>query len=97
MYIGAVPRPVATIYTSLEEPVVLRVRVLDDALREPESDLLVSALDGVGAVADVAANSQGKVTTDGTRGRGKGVGGTEHHTASLHGIKTLPDHSDNGT
>ena len=28
-------------------------------------DLLLSVLDGVGSVADVTANSQGEVTTDG--------------------------------
>lgn len=28
--------------------------------------------------------------------RGEGVGSTEHDSASLDGIKTLPDHTDNG-
>lgn len=44
---------------------------------EPESNLLLGVLDGVGAVADVAADIDGEVTTDGARGGGKGVGGTE--------------------
>ena len=31
-----------------------------------------------------------------TRSRGEGVGGTEHGTAGLNSIETLPDHGDNG-
>ena len=31
-----------------------------------------------------------------TRVRGEGVGGAKHRTASLDGIETLPDHSDDG-
>lgn len=30
-----------------------------------------------------------------TGGRGKRVGSTEHDSASLDGVKTLPDHADN--
>lgn len=48
------------------------------AILEPESDLLLGVLDGVGTVADVAADIDGVVTTDGARSRGKGVGGTEN-------------------
>lgn len=44
---------------------------------EPESNLLLGVLDGVGTVADVAADIDGVVATDGARGRGKRVGGTE--------------------
>lgn len=40
-------------------------------------NLLLGVLDGVGAVADVAADVQGEVATDGAGGRGQGVGGTE--------------------
>lgn len=39
----------------------------------------------------------GEVTTNGTRGRGQGVGGTEEHTANLYGVTTLPDHGSDGT
>lgn len=68
-------------------------------------------------MADVAANSKGIVTTNGTfkgvklvlaqhlrRCRGvltrsacQGVGGTKDGTTSLHGVKTLPDHRNDGT
>ena len=44
---------------------------------EPESNLLLGALNAVGAVADVAADSQAVVATDGAGGGGKGVGGAE--------------------
>jgi hypothetical protein len=46
-------------------------------LLEPESDLLLGVLNAVGAVADVAADIDGEVTTDGARGGSKGVGSTE--------------------
>ena len=46
-------------------------------LLEPESNLLLGVLDGVGTVADVAADVDGVVATDGAGRRGKGVGGTE--------------------
>ena len=65
----------------------------DLTLLEPESDFLLGVLDAVGTVADVAADVlfmlagaetqvfedtyDGIVTTDGARGRGKRVGGTE--------------------
>lgn len=62
----------------LVDPVELGGLPGDDlTLLEPESNLLLGVLDGVGAVADVAADIDGVVTTDGTGGRGKGVGGTE--------------------
>ena len=63
---------------------------------EPEADLLLGGLDGVGAVADVAANVDGEVTTDGTGGGGQGVGGTEDGTAGLDDVLTLPDHGADG-
>lgn len=49
----------------------------DGAVGEPVGNLLLGVLDGVGAVADVAADIQGEVATDGAGGRGQGVGGTE--------------------
>lgn len=67
-----------TIYLFLVDPVVLGSLVGNGlTLPEPESNLLLGVLDGVGTVADVAADIDGVVATDGARGRGKGVGGTE--------------------
>lgn len=64
---------------------------------EPESNLLLGVLDGVGTVADVAADIDGVVTTDGTGGGGQGVGGTQDGTAGLDGVLALPDHGADGT
>ena len=69
---------------------------LDLAVLEPESNLLLGVLDGVGAVADVAADIDGEVATDGAGGRGGGVGGTEEDTAGLDGVTALPDHGADG-
>lgn len=69
---------------------------LDLTLLEPEGDLLLAVLDRVGAVADVAADIEGVVTTDGAGSRGKGVGGTKDGAAGLDGITALPDHGADG-
>ena len=62
----------------LVDPVELGRLPADEVLvLEPEGDLLLGVLDGVGAVADVAADIDGVVTTDGAGGRGQRVGGTE--------------------
>jgi hypothetical protein len=62
----------------LVDPVELGSLVGDGlALLKPESNLLLGVLNGVGTVADVAADIDSVVATDGARGRGKGVGGTE--------------------
>ena len=58
---------------------------------EPEGNLLLGALDGVRAVADVAANLDAEVATDGA---GQGVvwaGLTKELAAKVHGICALPD------
>lgn len=48
-------------------------------------------------MADVHANLESVVTPDGARSRGERVGSTKHNSASLDGVKTLPDHADNRT
>lgn len=70
---------------------------LDLIWLEPEGNLLLGILDAVGTVADVAANIDGVVTTDGTWSRGERVGGTEKNSSSLDGITAFPDHGDNRT
>lgn len=78
----------------LVDPVVLgRLPGVDLLWLEPKSDLLLCTVNGVGAVADVAADIDGKITTDGTWGGGSWVGGTEEDTAGLDGVTTFPDHS----
>lgn len=44
-------------------------------------------------MADVAADVDGKVTSDGAWGRGQGVGGSEESSALLDDVLALPDHS----
>jgi hypothetical protein len=81
----------------LVDPVVLGgLPAVELVLLEPESDLLLGVLDGVGTVADVATDVNGEVATDGAGGRGSGVGGTEEGTAGLDGITALPDHGADG-
>ena len=48
--------------------------VVVQVLAEPHGDLLVGRLHAVAAVADVAADINAVVATDGARGGGKGVG-----------------------
>jgi hypothetical protein len=69
--------------------------LVDLLLLEPERNLLLCVLDAVTAVADVAANVDGEVATDGAWQAVLGVGGTEDGTAGLDGITTFPDHGAN--
>ena len=81
----------------LIDPLVSSGLVAVDLLRlEPESDLLLGVLDRVGAVADVAADVNGEVATDGAGSGGERVGGTEEGAAGLDGILALPDHGGDG-
>ena len=62
----------------LVDPVMLgRLPALKLLRLEPQSDLLLGALDSIRAVADVATDINGVVTANGTRVGGKRVGGTE--------------------
>lgn len=77
----------------LVDPVVLsRFPGVELLWLEPKSDLLLCAVDGIGAVADVAADINGEVATDGTWSGCSWVGGTEKNTTGLDGITTFPDH-----
>jgi len=69
---------------------------LDNTLGEPKLDLLFGVLDGVRAVANVSSDGEGKVTTDGARSGGEGVGGTENVTTSLDSVEAFPDHTNDG-
>jgi len=82
----------------LVDPVELsRLPALDLLRLEPQSNFLLCALDAVGAVADVATDIDGIVTTDSAGGRGKRVGSTEDGAAGLASITPFPDHGDDGT
>ena len=60
------------------------------AQHPPESNLLGRALGCVGSVDDVAADLNGKVTTDGAGLRGSGVGGSDDLAAGGHHVAALP-------
>ena len=62
------------------------------SLGEPESDLGVGRLDGIGTVNDVAADIDAEVATDGAWGRVERLGGTEHLASSKNSVVTFPDH-----
>jgi len=82
----------------LVDPVVLStLPALDFTLLEPESNFLLGVLNGVGTVANVTSDIDGEISTDGTRLRGKRVGGTEEGTSSLDSITTFPNHSADGS
>lgn len=79
------------------DPVESGGLVAEDLLGlEPQRNLLLGGLDRVGAVADIATNINGKVTTNGAGLGSQGVGGTEDGAASLDDVLTLPDGGDNG-
>jgi len=82
---------------SLKDPTSLVMSVLHNALGEPEFDLLLCTVNRVGTVADVAADGESIVSTNGTGGRGQGVGSTQHDTASLDSVETFPDGGNNGS
>jgi len=67
-----------------------------DTLGEPKSDLGLGGLDSVGAVADVSSDINGEVAADRAGGGVSGLGGTEHHAASLDGSGALPHHAAHG-
>lgn len=76
---------------------VLRVAfpVQDFTFFEPKSDFLLGVFDGVTSVADVASNFNTVVPSDGSGGRFKRVGGSQHLTSGGNSFLSFPDHADN--
>ena len=69
----------------------------DDLLvLEPETDLVVGGLDGVGTVDDVSTNIDAEITADGAWGGVEGLGGAEHLAAGEDSVVTFPDHGADG-
>jgi hypothetical protein len=64
-------------------------------LFEPEGNLLFGILDRVATVADVAANFNAKVSTNGAGVGFERVGRTQHLAARRDGLLSGPDHADN--
>merc|ERR1719215_649946 len=63
---------------------------------EPQGNLLLGRLDGVRSMADIAANLDTEVSSDGAWLAVSWVSLSQHHTSSLNGVQTLPHHADNG-
>jgi hypothetical protein len=81
----------------LVDPRLLGASPGDDLLwLEPKLNLMLGRVDGIGAVADVAADINGIVEADGAWGRVDWVGGTEDEAANLYGFTAFPDHGDDG-
>lgn len=75
----------------LVDPIELSILVLDELLwLEPQSNLLLCALNSVRAVADVTANIDGIVTANGTWSRCERVGSTKDHYYMLVRSVKLP-------
>ena len=63
---------------------------------EPQGNLLLGRLDCVRSVADITANLDTEVSSDGAWLAVSWVSLAQHHTSSLNGVQTLPHHADNG-
>lgn len=64
---------------------------------EPEANLLLGRVHGVGAMANIAANLDAKVSPDGSGQGGGRVGLAQHHAAGLDHVQALPHHGDHGS
>lgn len=64
---------------------------------EPQSNFLVCALNRVRSMDDVATNLNAKVTANCSWSRVSGICCSQHNTASLHNVKTFPDHRNDRT
>lgn len=62
----------------------------------PEGNLLLCGLHRVGAVADVTANLNTEVSSDGAGLAVSRVGLTQHHPPCLDRVESLPDHGHHG-
>lgn len=81
----------------LVDPIELGTLVLLNFLRlEPQSNFLLGRLNTIGAVADVSANIDGIVTSDGARGGSERIGSTENGSTGLAGVSSFPDHGEDG-
>ena len=64
-------------------------------LLEPETNLMVCAFNRVGSVADVTANLNTEITSDGSRKRVTRAGFTEQLTTRLDDVSAFPHHAHN--
>lgn len=59
---------------------------------EPQVDLTLGRLDGIGTMNNISAGYQAEVTTNGTGFALQRVGGADHLATSKHDILALPNH-----
>ena len=71
--------------------------VVDSFSGEPESDLVVGRLDGIGSVDDVSSDINAHISSDGSADGVLGSGGSEHDATGLDGIISFPDHGADGS
>lgn len=64
---------------------------------EPQRDLFLGRLDRVGSVADVAADLDAEIATNGAGQRIGRIGFAQHDATSLDRVQSLPDHRDHRT
>ena len=79
----------AEILALLVDPGSHGVLVLAESFWEPQGDLLLGALDGIGSMNHVSANVDAVVSTDGSRLRSQWVGRSDDLTSGLYDILTL--------
>lgn len=77
-------------------PLLVVLGVLNESLREPETNLTLSRLDGVRSVNDVVAHIATEISADGTGGRLQRLGGAHHLTSDGNDVVSLPHHGDDG-
>ena len=75
------------------DPLLVVLGVLNESLREPETNLTLSRLDGVRSVNDVVSHIAAEVSTNGTGSRLQRLGSTHHLTSNGNNVVTLPHHS----
>ena len=77
-------------------PLLVVLGVLDETLREPQVDLALSGLDGVGTVDDVVAHVAAEVAANGAGLALHGLGGAHHLASDGDDVVALPDHGNDG-
>ena len=67
--------------------------VRSDSLREPHTDFVLGGFDRVTSVADVAADLNAEIPTNGSHSRFGRHGGTKHLASLQDNVLSFPDHS----
>ena len=79
------------------DKLLAHLRIVVESFREPEADLVLSALNGVTSMNDVASDVDAVVAADGAGVGVEGLGGTEHLAASENNVVAFPHHGNDGS